>query len=84
MVTEPRELIMFRDSIVEEIKCGQGHVYLRCDGNKHYLWGRNKCNACISGDANSIKSPELLDLKDIEIKDIFLGYSNTKLIVSTE
>ena len=83
---KPKELIMFRDCIVEDIKCGQGHVYLKCNdgGNKHYLWGRNEYNACISESSASFKSPQLLDLKDMDIKDIFLGDNNTKLIVSAK
>ena len=38
IIPTPRELVVFRDLKVEIIKCGVSHNYVRCAGNKHYLW----------------------------------------------
>ena len=84
-INEPKELIMFRDCEVNEIKCSRNHSYLRCDKNKHYLWGSNKINECLAGeDVRTVTTPQLLELDGMTIIDVFLGYENTKLIVLSE
>ena len=38
-VNEPKEMIMFKDCIIDEIKSSSFHVYLKCKGDEHHLWG---------------------------------------------
>ena len=80
-VDEPRELVMFRDLKVEKIRCGSNHCYLRCDGDKHYLWGHNNYHECLVFDNDmDVKKPHLVELGGKVIKDVFLGNNNTKII----
>ena len=86
-VAEPMEIEMFRDEEVEIMRCGLAHVYVRCKGGKHYLWGDNSANECLMFDGD--KKAKCHDITEIVkektgrkmIKDVFLGYDNTKIIV---
>ena len=82
IINVPVEMIMFRDFIVEEIKSGQHHVYLKCNGDQHYFWGNNLYNQCLAEGNFVITTPHLLNLKQIEIKHVFLGSFYTMVIVS--
>ena len=80
----PREIEIFRGRDVEKIRCGTENCYIKCDG-KHYVWGDNWANQCaISDDVyrrSVIPKPQIIDLKDFKIKDVFLGNNNTKFLV---
>ena len=82
-VNQPKEIIMFRDCTVEEIKSGLNHVYVKCNGDKHYFWGNNKYNQCMSESENCVVTPYLLSLKErgMEIENIFLGWNCTAFVV---
>ena len=81
-VTEPFELKIFSELSVEIFWMGKHHVLVKCEGDKYWIWGRNHNNECLVGaDLNMVRSPQLFDLKDTKIKDVFLGYNNTKIIV---
>ena len=86
-VLTPVEIECFRDYDIEMIKCGVSHNYLRCDGNKHFLWGSNASNECLTDDNKNEAEPHeiskiiLNKTSGKTIKDVFLGYDNTKLIV---
>ena len=79
-VNEPKEVVMFRDCSVEEIKSGPFHVYVKCDGDKYYFWGNNAQNQCLAA-YGKVTSPHLLNFKDMQIKGVFLGHNNTKFIL---
>ena len=83
-ICTPKELEMFRNCCVECIKCGSAHIYLRCDGDKHFLWGDNWYNECLVFDrkVNVVRIPRIIKIKNMVIKDVFVGYDNTKLVVS--
>ena len=87
-ISMPIEMKIFKDCKIEQIKCGATHNYVRCDGDVHYLWGSNARNECLVLDEDqNIVTPH--DINEIvlqatngkRIKDVFLGYDNTKIIV---
>ena len=73
---------MSRNMNVQEIKFGGSHVYVRCEGDKHYLWGSNGYGECLffDDDIHSVREPQLIEWKGKVIKDVFLGAHNTKII----
>ena len=82
-VNEPKEMIMFR-GIVEEIKTGNYHVYVKCNGGEHYFWGRNDYGQCmVESKMECVKTPHLLNLKEmyIDIINVFVGWNYTIFIV---
>ena len=46
-VCQPTEMEIFSGCKIDMVRCGVAHCYLRCDGNKHYLWGDNDWNECL-------------------------------------
>ena len=83
-ISLPTELELFRDLEVEVIRCGAHHCYIGCADGKHYLWGDNEhCECLVFDDMVSVVwEPRLIELKDMKVKDVFLGNDNTKIIVS--
>ena len=82
VVFEPKELNMFGGVKAEIIKCGAQHCYVRCNGDKHYLWGDNEYNECLVFDQGKIvQHARLIDIKGMSVRDVFLGSDNTKIIV---
>ena len=87
----------FQDCNVEMIKCGITHNYLKCDVDKHYLWGSNSNHECLELDYDDDFEESLFESKttnphDIativyekanvkKIKQVSLGYDNTKILV---
>ena len=71
---------------VEVIKCGKYHAFMRCEGNKNYMWGDNSSNQCVIFDdgfdeKDYVTQPTLIELKgEHEVIDVFLGNDNTKII----
>ena len=76
-IYEPKELIMFRDCIVEEIKSGGYHIYVKCKGDKHYLWGENE----IITYGKIIVNARVVGFGSNENQRCPSGCGNTKLIV---
>ena len=84
-VNEPKEIIMFR-GIVEEIKAGDNHVYVKCNGGKHYFWGNNEYGQCmVDSKVKCVRTPHLLNLKEkqMEIINVVVSRSYTVLIVQS-
>ena len=85
----PSIIPYFNGMCVDKIGCGTLHSYCRTIEGKHYLFGRNEDNECITYDnRNVIDIPHCINdiIKDkangMIIKDVLLGYHNTKIIVS--
>ena len=81
-VNEPYEIVGFRDRIVEEIKTGSYHTYVKCNGDEHWFFGDNNYGQCMAEGYGPILTPQLFDSKDMKIENVFLGNGNTKFIVS--
>ena len=82
-VNEPKEIIMFRDLKVVRLISGTYHIIVKCEGDEYYGWGDNAYNQSMVGaDLDTAKTPQLLDLKDLDIYDVALGYDSTAFILS--
>ena len=82
-VNQPKEIVLFRDRIVEEIKSGTNHVYVKCNENQHWFWGYNKYGQCMVDEQQIVKTPQLFEnSKNMKIEYVSLGCDNTKVIVS--
>ena len=81
----PKEMYMFREGVVEMVRCGWHHVVVKYDG-KYYMWGDNDYNQClVFGEGfEMIKEARLVDLGGKVVKDIFVGYDNTKLMIADQ
>ena len=91
-ITTPIEMVMLRDCQIEMIKIGASHNYVKCKGDKHYLWGSNESKECLNLDEEAVKWSEPRDIKQIvfertngkKIKDVYVGYDDTKIVVFYE
>ena len=81
---KPRRIEFFDDFVVEEIKVGRRHNYVRTRCGKNYMWGDNEDMGCIKFDGEKfIARPHRID--DIvkmhceidKVVDVELGYYNT-------
>ena len=86
-VLEPKK-IDFKGMKVKVIKCGSNHSYCKTNDGRNWLWGRNENNECLvlNDKRKRRKIPFCID-RVIEkkcngqrIKDVFLGYNNTKIL----
>ena len=86
LMNTPTELKVFTGCNVGMVRCGSYHCYLRCDSDKHYLWGSNQQNVCLvfDDDINYVSTPKMIELNGMTVKDVFLGNGNTKVIVSSD
>ena len=92
IITTPIEMFMFRDCQVEMIKIGASHNYIKCKGDRHYLWGSNESKECLNFDEEARRWSEPHDIKQIvfeqtngkKIKDVYVGYDNTTIVVFSE
>ena len=84
-VNEPKQLLIEGSSDIkaEKITSGHYHCHVRCEGNKHYLWGDNQYYQClvIDDEVEHVRRPLLVDLKNKVIEDVCLGCDNTIIIV---
>lgn len=77
---------------IVEIKCGDGHSYLRSKGGGHYLFGNNMYNQCTLRKSKNdfINTPLGISKKvakmcnGAKIKSVYLGASNTIIIVQNQ
>eukprot|EP01084_Bolivina_argentea_P201206 343968_1 len=81
----PKIIETLKNEHIVTIKCGSTHSYAMSRSSNHYLWGNNDHHQCL-GRGECIFSPNLINdiiykkTKSI-IRNIFLGYENTKLMV---
>ena len=76
-----------KDYVVDRIMAGHNHSYCRTSCGKHFLFGSNENNECITfDDRNKVKKPHRIDeiVKEKcnvqSIVDVISGRYNTKLI----
>ena len=82
-------LVFMKDKhCVIEIDCGYDHSYCLTDDGLHFLFGGNEYNQCITYDGrqkvyNPFGVNSIIEkaIGHKEIKAIYLGYKNTKLVV---
>eukprot|EP01084_Bolivina_argentea_P139912 246081_1 len=69
---------------IKYIQCANRHSLAITSNNNYYMWGLNDSNQCIRSDQPVIYNPLLLNsyIKKYQIKNISLGYNNTKLILT--
>ena len=88
----PELIPFFKDVKIDKIDCGHIHSYCRTlkDG-KHYLFGHNANNECITYDNRKhVTIPHCIDdivkerTNGMRILRVFLGYNNTKIVVSDD
>ena len=84
----PNKINAFDGEIVDVIKCGDAHSYIRIISGKHYLFGSNGDNECLYEDyaIDQVEEPYRFDeviksqYKIKSIIDVYLGNYNTKLV----
>eukprot|EP01083_Nonionella_stella_P154082 495996_1 len=76
--------LIFGGSNVTKIQCGRNHSYVCVDNEKHFLFGNNGWNQCMaSRRVKMVRIPRLINhlFEDKVIKEVYLGYDTTHLIV---
>ena len=88
-IDEPKEIEYFNDYIIDEIKCGCRHCYVKSVCGKQFLFGNNRDKECMVFDSNSryVSEADPNQINDIvsdklncKIVDVFLGNLSTTLI----
>eukprot|EP01083_Nonionella_stella_P087611 243805_1 len=75
---------------VKSVECGANHSYVETMDGKHYLFGKNKENQCVTYDERaSVANPYCINAMIKEktngtIRKVTLGVDNTQIIVSTQ
>ena len=85
----PRLIEFFANEIVKGIDCGSFHSYCRTEEGKHYLFGSNYENECVTFNDKQEKVMQPFCINDNvythcggkQIKAIYLGHFNTKIVV---
>ena len=86
-IFEPRCIDYFANEIVDCIKCGEDHSYVRTVTGQHFFFGCNEHNECLTFDGEMIVSkPRRIDEILMEkygiqsIVEVDVGFYNTKII----
>ena len=53
----PKPIPFFRDKVVDTIKCGFFHTYVKTVDGEHYLFGTNKNSECITSNEQYVSLP---------------------------
>ena len=87
VINEPKEIKYFKDYIIDEIKCGFVHCYVKTVCEKYFLFGRNGDKECmvVDDDLGYVSRPNqindiVLNKLNCNIVDIYLGHFNTTII----
>ena len=71
-INKPKEIKYFNDYIIDEIKCGFSHCYVRTVCRKHFLFGSNFYKESMASEPNEI-SDIVKNKLNCKIFDISLG-----------